>query len=65
MATIEITVEVVRETDAGLCVSDGAMVTWLPKSLIAERHDKPRGVSDPLVAEIEIPEWLAVERGFV
>ena len=59
---IEIYVGIKRETDAAYLVSDdGENDTWLPKSQI--ETDQDCGPGDTVV--FEIPEWLAVEKGFV
>lgn len=61
--TVYITVdEVRRETDkAILCVIDDEKV-WIPKSQIGE-DSAVTELGDS--GELEIPEWLAIEKGLV
>lgn len=59
--TVEITAEVKRETDDAFLLSDGDTKEWFPKS---ELDHSP----DPQVGDViafEMPEWLAIEKGFV
>lgn len=56
------TLDVVTQTDRAFLVTDGSVEVWLPKSqtkTIASAVDA-RGVE---VIELEIPDWLAEERG--
>ncbi len=57
---IEITVDILRETDAAILVSDGDREVWLPKSQIEYSGDP----GDESVC-VEIPEWLAEEKGLI
>jgi hypothetical protein len=58
---VEITVEVIKETAAAVLVTDGDIEVWLPKSqitlMVPDEGDETR--------TMEIPEWLAVEKGLV
>lgn len=59
--TIEIDVDILRETEAALLVSDGGRQVWLPKSQIENPDDLSPGDS----GEIIVPVWLAEEKGLV
>ena len=56
---IEVTVDIVRETEKALLINDGTQEVWLPKSQITWtlRRD---GMLD-----ISMPEWLAEEKGLI
>lgn len=58
---IEITAEVVKETDDAFVLSDGDVKDFFPKSLLD--HSPDPQVGDIIV--FEMPEWLAIEKGFV
>jgi|SaaInlLV_10m_DNA_2_1039722.scaffolds.fasta_scaffold39830_2 hypothetical protein len=61
---IEITVEILTETDAAYRVTDTDDLDsniWVPKSQIELLH--PAGVGD--IVTIEMPEWLALDKGFI
>lgn len=48
----------VTETAAGLCVDDGSDEDiWLPKSQVRYHF------AEPGIVIVDIPEWLAVEKG--
>jgi RNase P/RNase MRP subunit p29 len=51
---IGIAAEVVAETDKAWLLSDGAKEAWVPKSLV-EREG----------AVFQMPEWLAMDKGFI
>lgn len=59
---IEIMAEVKRETDRAFLLSDdGVTSQWVPKSQVDHSPDPQPG--DTIV--FEMPEWLAIEKGFV
>jgi len=58
---VEITVEVIKETELAVLVTDGDEEVWLPKSHIETDEDFISGVA----IEIAIPEWLANEKGLI
>ena len=59
---IEITAEVKRETDKAFLLSDdGESEQWVPKSQLDCSPDPQ--VGDVIV--FEMPEWLAIDKGFV
>ncbi|MDR1660641.1 MAG: hypothetical protein LBR94_09985 [Desulfovibrio sp.] len=60
MDTTTITVDIIRETDAAILVTDSNTQTWLPKSQI--EYDTGAGEGDADV-EIELPVWLAEKAG--
>lgn len=58
----DITVQLHQETERAILVSDDGSpdnAVWLPKSQV-EFVTKPGGI-----AEVTLPEWLAIERGLV
>lgn len=57
---IEISGVIQRQTGQAVLFSDGIIEEWLPKSLIVEMEPLENGL-----VEITIPEWLAIEKGFV
>lgn len=59
---IEICLEVRRETEkAFLVTDDGENTIWIPKS--QAKPDQDCGPGDTVV--FTMPEWLAVENGFI
>ena len=60
--TIEIMAEVIKETEDSFILSDdGENKQWFPKSLLD--HSPDPQVGDTIC--FEMPEWLAIEKGFV
>ena len=58
---VEIHLEVLDESDAAYKVTDGDAVVWVPKSEVEPAN--PCEIGDTEV--FEVPEWLAVKKGFV
>ena len=58
---IDITVEIIHETDAAFLVNDGDEDVWVPKSQIENNEDLYVGCCDV----IYIPVWLALDKGFI
>ena len=54
-----ITVDILKETDDGIFVTDGRVKAWLPKSRIEYDDSKDKAV------DIELPVWLAEKAGLV
>lgn len=52
---VEISAEVLHETEKALLLSDGWTTEWVPKSQ----------VEDNLDGTFTMPEWLAQEKGFI
>lgn len=61
MKTIEIFVEIKNETEKAFLLTDGVIEMWVPKSLI-ENYEE---ISGNECCNVEIPEWLAKEKGFI
>jgi len=60
-SNVELDVEVITETESAmLVIIDGDEETWIPKSMIKET-DERKGV----ITSIFIPEWWALEKGFI
>lgn len=60
MSDIEIAVEVRARTPGALMLSDGNVTEWVPRSQISDytgEEDSPESVF--------IPEWLALDKGFI
>lgn len=57
---ITVTVDILRRTEKALLISDGDAQAWLPLSQI-ECEGEP-GDTD---VDIEVPEWLAMEKGLI
>jgi hypothetical protein len=61
--TVEIAVVVEHETDAALLVDHGGgPAVWVPKSQLGDETDV-EGKGDAGV--VELPEWLAIEKGMI
>jgi hypothetical protein len=60
VATFELSGIIKRETASAVLFSDGIMEEWIPKKFVLERTPIENGLT-----EIQVPEWLAIERGFV
>ena len=58
---IELSLDLVKMSNEALLVSDGDNEAWLPKSLIEYDEEPDRGDS----IDIKLPEWLAIEKGFI
>lgn len=58
--TVEIAGLITRQSTLAVLFSDGIMEEWLPKSQIIEQNPLENGM-----VELVVPEWLAIERGFV
>jgi len=59
---IVICLEIKRETSLALFVTDGtAEPVWIPKSQIKLMEDGGPGDT----VNIEMPEWLAIDKGFI
>lgn len=56
--TVEVTADFVKETEKAVLVDDGDNKIWLPKSQI------DYAINDNTIALV-LPEWLAVDKGFV
>ncbi len=56
---IEITVEILRESDRAILVSDGDVQEWLPKSQIEYEGE----VGQTVV--VTIPTWLAQDKNLI
>jgi len=61
MANVEITVDIIKRTSMAILVDDGDVQEWIPVSLI----DEEIGEDDNIAVEISIPEWLAIDKGFM
>jgi hypothetical protein len=57
---IDVCVEVNHETDSAYLVTDGFMEDWIPKSQIIDETEHEDGC-----ITFVIPEWLALEKGFI
>lgn len=58
----EICAEIIYETDAAYLISDdGNNQTWIPKSQIKTDQSGKKG--DTII--FTMPEWLAIDKGFV
>lgn len=56
---IEITVEILRESERAIFVTDGDVKEWLPKSQLEYEGD----VGQTVV--VSMPEWLATDKGLI
>ena len=52
---IDIAAEIKGETDKGWRLYDGSRTEWVPKSLVEKNDD----------GTFAMPEWLAMEKGFI
>ena len=58
---VELELELEHESEKALLVSNGITTEWVPKSQL---EDDPEHLKNGLV-RIIVPEWLAVQKGFV
>lgn len=59
---VEIDITILAETPDALLVDDSDVEVWIPKSQISN-YDSDWAIND--MVKIEIPEWLATDRGLV
>lgn len=59
---VELTLEIKKETDRAILVSDGDVTEWIPKSQL-ECDPEPSDVKG--LFDISIAEWIAEEKGLV
>ncbi len=57
---VEITVEVIRETDRAYLVSDGEIEAWVPISQVYDETALSSGAR-----LLEIPAWIAEQQGLI
>lgn len=57
---VELTGTVEEETTLAILFDDGDVQEWIPKSKIESQEEDEDGLTT-----IEIPEWMAVEKGFL
>ena len=57
---VEVTVEILRESEKAYQVTDGDTICWLPRSQVKDMEFL-RGTTH----EMLIPEWLATEKGLI
>jgi hypothetical protein len=57
---IDITVEILHETENALLVVSGEVEAWIPKSQIEDMTNLSNGLF-----EIVIPEWIAEDKNLV
>lgn len=60
---IEIDIQILRETDKAIFVSDGDNESWIPKSQIECEEDIENKIGKILT--INIPEWLAFDSDLI
>jgi hypothetical protein len=60
--TVEVAVEILEERDDSWLVSDGVEEVFIPKSQIEDSKDE---LEEGIHTTIEIPEWLAKDRGLI
>ena len=58
---IEITVDILRETDKAYLVFDGKLEEWVPKSLIKDYVEE----QDGSISSIFLSEYIAEQKGFI
>lgn len=61
--TVEIACEIRYESADALLIFDGQSEHWIPKSQIISHDSEEDDWSD--LTEIEIPRWLAYEKGLI
>jgi len=52
---VDVEARLVNETDAAYRIHDGKRTEWVPKSLVEANDD----------GTFTMPEWLALEKGFI
>ena len=63
MQKVEIYGEIKAETDMAILFTDGVTECWLPKSRIEILNEED--IKGERLAEINIEEWLAYEKGLI
>lgn len=70
--TIEVCVDLIRQTDLAILCSDGDREVWIPKSVIKdppilflEEAIRATALRMPPSETITIMEWFAIKEGFV
>lgn len=56
---VDVTVQLLHETDKAIRVSDGTREAWLPKSQVEYNEVKPG------IYEVTAPEWLLLDKGLI
>lgn len=54
---------IVHETDKALLIEQGVTQTWIPRSQLDHISKKGKHAKGGFEAEIEMPEWLADDKG--
>jgi len=63
---IEVTVNLVSETENAIQINDSKRTMWIAKSQIfSHRTISEKTFDTDAVIEIVIPEWLAIEKGLL
>jgi hypothetical protein len=60
---VDVDVEIEKQTANAILVTDGYQKVWLPKSQIHNPDPAELIIGESYV--LDIPEWLAIERGLV
>jgi len=58
--TVEVFGEIRKETDKAMLLFDGVREVWIPKSMIEYSDTNKYGQT-----LVEIPEWLAYDKGLI
>lgn len=58
--TIELTVEIVHETEKAVLFTDGTAEKWVPRSQIQAMESTRNGAW-----QVTLPEWLAKKNGWI
>lgn len=58
---VELDVQLVAKSGKAMLVSDGVVEEWVP---LSQMEDEPELLDNGLT-KIYIPEWLALEKGFI
>lgn len=58
---IDVDIELIRETEKAVLVTDGDKDVWLPKSRISLPKDREEGGT----YTIQVETWLAMEKGLI
>lgn len=61
---VEVDCHVIKETEKALLLNDGKIESWVPKSLV-EDMSFHKETDIQKTCTVTMPEWLAIDKGFV
>lgn len=65
MKTTIISDTIIAETEEAYLLENGDHEVWIPKSQVFDREFQSLDAKDHEIVNLEISEWLAIEKGLV